>query len=60
MEYPICAIRRPLENETTSQFRERRYELYRVLRRPLDDKAKAEIETEINHLIMDHKLIIDD
>ena len=59
MNYPKYAILNPLENETTSQFRERRYELYNARHIELDDKAKADIEKEINQFIMRGLLIID-
>lgn len=54
------AIKEPFENETTSHFRERRYGRCKMLKQALDDRKKAEIETEINHYIMSGKLIIDD
>lgn len=49
----------PKQNETTSQFRERRYALYNSMGIELTDKVKAEIETEVNQFIMSGLLIID-
>lgn len=59
MNYPICAIRHPLQNETTSKFRERRYEYYRLMKTEITEIVKARIEKEINHYIADGSLIVD-